>query len=421
MNHVEKALVFTALAIVSAAACGGEPHPTGLPQPSAPPCPAPAASSAKADLDAPADKTCDAMRTKDAAWMPAACDAGRADVCGDLAWMIGYGHGVRAKADRAKAIAEQGCAKGDGRSCYLRAVFDGPPSAASTSWLEQGCMNGDGSSCFALGGLTAAGVTTRFGVDKWLEDGCFTERPAAEACVLWAANRLAAAEPDSVSVAQAALAKPTSDTATLGACDASVRLGARLSMRTSGCDFAMVSCPAECDAQCDAEMIDRRAWLEKPLEMGCAAKNLAYCHGLGLLRARGDWKNRLGTTLPADVTAADTILAKNCDDGFAPSCEARASLHESLSYATTDRETSKRELTLARELDARACDAKQPTACFTLSELDKSPKPNFEGYVRACQLGMKRVCLDLAEMYATGDRGAPLDPKRALEFARASR
>ncbi|MFO0616309.1 MAG: hypothetical protein U0414_27200 [Polyangiaceae bacterium] len=337
--------------------------------------------------------------------------------CRELATMVGYGRGARARVDRAKPYAERGCALRDGAACRLRALFDADAPKESASWLALGCEEGDGWSCFALTGLTASGLAKS---DRdLLEDGCDGDAPSVEACTLAALRALARGDAASVREAIRLLEQPREDTALFGACDLHHTLMKRLSFRSSGCDFAMQSCPAGCDAQCDAEIIERRTWLKSTLEAGCGAGDLVYCDGLGRLLARGAWRSHLGTILEPDAKAAEPVFTKNCDAGFMPSCEAVGELHEAAAYAVTDEAAAKIERAKAHELYERACSGNLASACFRVAE-SAAPLAGMAEYRKACKLGMRGLCSDLAEMYAKG-QGVVKDEAVALEMALAAK
>lgn len=407
MRDLRQALALVA-SLVGVACGSSRDHGPASPAPSA------TASDAIASLapsaSSSSDVACDARKSADVAWRDAACTAADAPSCRELAMMYGYGRGVRAKAARAKEYAEKGCGRGDGRSCYLRAVFDGPPSAASAPWLELGCRAGDGPSCFAIATLRDPGKR-----QDTLEDGCHAEPASPAACAIAASAALQRGDADSVRDALFMLEKADEDTAQLGVCSTHYQLTKRPTVRMSGCDFAVVSCGLGCDAQCDSELVDRKTWLVTPLEAGCSAGDLAYCDGLGRLLAEGAWRSRLGTIVEADPARAVIVLAKNCAAGFAPSCEAEAQLHEGAASSATDPATQKSERELASALREKACDARQPTACYAIAANAK-PDRALVYYRKACELGMKPVCMDLAQMYATG-KGAPKDQAIALELA----
>jgi len=329
--------------------------------------------------------------------------------------MYAYGHGALANATDAKAYAERACELKDGGSCELRAVLDGPPSAASASWLALGCEAGHGESCFILRALEASSEIPVSSGNR--DDGCTIAHPSAEACAAAAAAVLQRAEPDATRVALGYLRAIHDDSLEFGVCDLGSDLDARISIRMASCCGVMRPCIEGCEAQCSAELSDRRAWLKRPLERACVAGAQPYCYALGALLEHGSTIQFVGEASKIDEVGALQVFTRSCKAGFAPSCTAAGSLHAARATAPTRTpEAAAEEGRFADEQFAKACQASQATACFKLADRRGVPR-GLPDYERACDLGMRGVCADLADMYADGS-GVPRDPARALALSR---
>lgn len=76
---------------------------------------------------------------------------------------------------------------------------------------------------------------------------------------------------------------------------------------------------------------------------------------------------------------------------------------------------------LARSLEERACKLGDGYGCYSVARrLEDEAGGNLNKaiptYERACDLGMRVVCKELGDMYATGDGVAP-DAEKAVRFA----
>ena len=76
---------------------------------------------------------------------------------------------------------------------------------------------------------------------------------------------------------------------------------------------------------------------------------------------------------------------------------------------------------LARSLEDRACTLGDGYGCYSVARrLEDEAGGNLSNVIatheRACDLGMRVVCKDLGDIYATGD-GVPPDAQKAARFA----
>gem|GEM_PF-5200483 len=166
-------------------------------------------------------------------------------------------------------------------------------------------------------------------------------------------------------------------------------------------------------AACSTGCADECARAEKaiadafvpPLERACQAGRASGCFMLShVAHDRGEHVTSVGIIkAPPQLGGSDALLARSCALGLGTACEALAFAAPAAAEKT--------------RLLSRACDLGWGGGCLHLgndvAERGGGMKAALPAFERACKLGIRTVCTELATMYGKGEHGAPVDHERA--------
>ncbi len=187
---------------------------------------------------------------------------------------------------------------------------------------------------------------------------------------------------------------------------------------TSCCGVAR-RCAEGCEAYCDRALERLKHEIPAALEEGCDGGRMAACFLLGELLAYGVHVEFVGHLVEQDSERSQALYERACAAGVGRACEA---LGHRLRYGVGD---EPEDLAAAEVMYQKGCDLDAGPACQSLGGLIdervirvQSPDPNepfdrsgvplaapaVSAYEKACRLGMRAVCRDLARMYGEGER-----------------
>ncbi len=187
-----------------------------------------------------------------------------------------------------------------------------------------------------------------------------------------------------------------------------------ISSNGSYCDRIAMSCPAGCEDECSSALARKREQTIVRLDRGCEAGKSGACLIAGALYAYGSYIQGLGYLVEQDPVKAKAALDRGCGANLGLACGLSAD------YSVFDITAPKPdEEAHAAALRTKGCALGDGASCAIVGsdKYGKSGKlgPAIPDFVRACELGMKAVCRDLAEIYAAGN-GITKDPKAASRF-----
>ena len=349
--------------------------------------------------------------------LQAACDAGSAAACAELAHRYAVGHGVTLSQQRARALFEASCKAGSGAGCAgLSRMLDRGLGGPSNSYqalnkLDVACKASHATACVTLGRRVESGRDA-----------------AADPAGAYDHYRRAAT-----------LFGDACDGSAAGRHEACASLGALLREgsgvpqdRQRGLALQERACNAGNASGCIM-------WLSRDGRLSGEGA-LAASQAMQLACAKGDGEacfvlGRIGA--PSDTAPSDAY-ARGCRLGDAPSCNAlgvsrfppgdprpferacsmgdAAGCHHlamSIELPGKDQDTER-----AVELYRNACRWRLPEACTRLAELKATgatsgadPLQGHVLYERACELGDVKACAELGAMLIAGTR-VPRDTER---------
>jgi len=197
----------------------------------------------------------------------------------------------------------------------------------------------------------------------------------------------------------------------------------------TACCRGVQGCETGCESECAAGLARVRAKTTALLGRGCARGVWLACYMDAVQLAYGSYFEGLGHVVPSggsDGATRGYELA--CHAGIGRACSALA-LQVGLDLGATTGEAPHpnhgEHVKLARSLEERACKLGDGHGCNLVARRLEDEAGGDLGkaiatYERSCDLGMRMVCKDLGDMYASGD-GVPHDAEKAARFAAKAR
>ncbi len=194
-----------------------------------------------------------------------------------------------------------------------------------------------------------------------------------------------------------------------------------ITSQDSACCRAARDCEEGCDAECHAALARIRAKTTDIVHSGCARGDALACYVEGLGLSFGFYAEGLGWVSQNGSGAAEALFDRACKAGLARGCAQEAVLID-IAASGPDRPAR---LKVADALDDRACAGGDGYGCYRVAQrietrLGGSRTAAIPTYERACELGMRVVCTDLAAMYEKGE-GVAADPAKAAQLAARAR
>jgi TPR repeat protein len=192
----------------------------------------------------------------------------------------------------------------------------------------------------------------------------------------------------------------------------------------TACCRGVQGCEDGCESECAAGLERVRAKTTTILERGCARGVALACYVEAVQLAYGSYFEGLGEVVPSGGSdAAERRYELACHAGIGRACSAMA-IHVgfdlgALTGGTPDAK-HEQHVKLARSLEERACKLGDGYGCYLVArrledEAGGDLRKAIPTYERACDLDMRVVCRELADMYTTGD-GVPPDTEKAARF-----
>jgi uncharacterized protein len=184
---------------------------------------------------------------------------------------------------------------------------------------------------------------------------------------------------------------------------------------STACCRGVQGCEDGCESECADGLARVRDKTTRILERGCARGVPLACYVAAVQMTYGSYFEGLGHVVPSGgADAAEGLYEIACRAGIGRACSAMASHHAFEQHSK-----------LARSLEERACKLGDGYGCYSVArriedEAGGNLSKAIATYERACDLGMRVVCQELGEIYATGD-GVPRDVEKAARFAARAR